>query len=355
MHSKVDASPLHRFALVDTRDLDQMQGAVSGVFGEVMLDTPASQAGFRAVANFCRLRDSGIYFGHYSAPLRVTSAHTSFIAQGVTLGGFGSNLFNGVEQQLNENALPAPVNCSGRLDVTFGPSHRHLAFSMDPRALRRKLSAVIDAPVSRELLVEKPAGYSHPDAQLFRRLLFFVIDELDRRDSPASPLVLAELEQSLMVAFLSSHQHNFSRHLSTSPRPMAAWQVRRAEEYIEANWDKPLTVEVLADAINASVRSVFHTFKATRGYSPTSFLKRVRLQHARMILSDPGASHSVTDVAYRCGFGNLGHFAKYYFREFNELPSETLKKARAAGGHPPFHVREDGHDAMPLQDRIGAR
>jgi len=33
-------------------------------------------------------------------------------------------------------------------------------------------------------------------------------------------------------------------------------------------------------------------------------------------------------VAFNCGFGNLGHFAREYREAFGELPSETLARAR---------------------------
>jgi len=56
------------------------------------------------------------------------------------------------------------------------------------------------------------------------------------------------------------------------------------------------------------------------------FVRHQRLQHARRMLMDAHSSLSVTDVAYSCGFGNLGHFARHYSRKFGELPSATVRK-----------------------------
>ena len=58
---------------------------------------------------------------------------------------------------------------------------------------------------------------------------------------------------------------------------MPPWQVRRAEQFIEANWDQPITIEAVVAATNVSARSLFSAFKAGRGYSPMDFVKRVRL------------------------------------------------------------------------------
>ena len=58
-----------------------------------------------------------------------------------------------------------------------------------------------------------------------------------------------------------------------------------------------------------------------------AFAKMVRLKHARQLLSAPDAETTVTSVAFVCGFGNLGHFARDYREAFGERPSTTLAKA----------------------------
>jgi transcriptional regulator GlxA family with amidase domain len=106
------------------------------------------------------------------------------------------------------------------------------------------------------------------------------------------------------------------------------WQVRRAEAYIETHWNEPITITRLAHATAASARSIFYHFKTSRGQSPMSFVKQVRLDHAREMLESSGISRSVTQIAVDCGFGNLGHFAGDYFKRFGERPSETLKRSK---------------------------
>lgn len=111
-------------------------------------------------------------------------------------------------------------------------------------------------------------------------------------------------------------------------QPPTTWQVRRAEEYIETHWDQPITIASLARSTAASARSIFYHFKNSRGQSPMSFLKQVRLEHARDMLERSGLDRSVTEIAVQCGFGNLGHFAGDYFKRFGERPSETLKRSK---------------------------
>jgi transcriptional regulator GlxA family with amidase domain len=111
-------------------------------------------------------------------------------------------------------------------------------------------------------------------------------------------------------------------------QPTTTWQVRRAEAYIETHWNEPITIASLARATAASARSIFYHFKTSRGQSPMSFVKQVRLEHARKMLESSGIDRSVTEIAVDCGFGNLGHFAGDYFKRFGERPSETLKRSK---------------------------
>jgi transcriptional regulator GlxA family with amidase domain len=156
----------------------------------------------------------------------------------------------------------------------------------------------------------------------------FIISELDRSEDDLPPLLLAEFDQALIVAYLCANRSNYSDILKRKRPVVAAWQVQRAIDYIEMNWDQPITIEALALATETSPRSLFATFKKSHGCSPMAFIRQVRLLHAREILSQGNPGTSVGSVALKCGFHNLGHFAKNYFARFGEHPSATFKRAK---------------------------
>ena len=130
-----------------------------------------------------------------------------------------------------------------------------------------------------------------------------------------------------MVAVLTSNKHSFSSQLERPSRDPAPWQVRRAEEYIIANADRAILIEELAALTGVSARSLFRAFRQSRGCTPMAFAKLIRLQRAREILATANSTTSVTGTAFKCGFSNLGHFAKNYQHAFGERPSETLARA----------------------------
>lgn len=93
-------------------------------------------------------------------------------------------------------------------------------------------------------------------------MIEFLVEELSsgRRDIPIVAMV--EMEQALMTWFLVGNRNNYSPLLNGRSQSAAPWQVKRAEEYIEASWDQPLTIEVLAAVTGSSARSLFHALLA---------------------------------------------------------------------------------------------
>jgi transcriptional regulator GlxA family with amidase domain len=65
-----------------------------------------------------------------------------------------------------------------------------------------------------------------------------------------------------------------------------------------------------------------------------AFLRQVRLQRAWLMLNACDLEISVTEVAYARGFGNLGHFAKYFRVEFGEIPSAVLTRSQNKPSQP---------------------
>jgi AraC-like DNA-binding protein len=258
--------------------------------------------------------------------------------------GMGEHINNGMK--IPYSPRKGAVGAPGVLALSYVADLEIFAVFMKPDALHYTLSGLIGAPLGKKLELDKSNYDWRPEPRMIRSLVSLMIAELDREEGDLSPLVLAELEQAILVAFLSGTGHNYTRLLDGPPRSLAPSQVRLVEEYIEAHWNQPVSIEGLAVAANASARSVFHAFKEFRGYSPMNFLKRERLRHAREMLAKPGCNESVTNVTFACGFGNMGRFANDYQKTFGEMPSETLTRAKGVVGD---------RDRAPLHRSVPAR
>jgi transcriptional regulator GlxA family with amidase domain len=103
--------------------------------------------------------------------------------------------------------------------------------------------------------------------------------------------------------------------------------VYRAEAFIEAHVTDAITLDDIAAAARAPVRTLLDGFRRFRDTSPMQYLRSVRLNLAReRLLSDQSAS--IASIALECGFGNLGRFAQNYAERFGERPSETRVGSR---------------------------
>jgi AraC-like DNA-binding protein len=323
------APPLHGFPVIRTRHPDDMQEAVTRFYGEHIQEVPRGANSLRAEGNHYALRHIGLSYGSYGTKTHLEFLTTEFFGQQFNIGGSAQAWINGSAFELTphqSSVLSPGIN----LKLDYAADFEQLLLRIDPSALNQKLSSIIGSNVSGALQFEPSTNFSRPEAESLRRCFIFLVGEVERAGSKIPPLALAEFEQALMVSFLCGNRNSHSHLLDKRPLAVAPWQVRRAEQYIEANWDQPITIEALAVVTNASARSIFHSFKEARGYSPMAFVKIIRLRHARQMLSAPKSNTSVTEVAYACGFGNLGHFAKDYLESFGERPSATLKMAKGS-------------------------
>lgn len=299
--------------------------------GAKILELPEGHAGFDARGNFFRLSNSMVWFSAYAAPISIAFANNSWLRLHYGLGGTA-------ELSTARQKFPILPNrgCVISTDMhpiigNYGPDFINAAFFFDESHLKQKLAALTGATINGRLEFDPVLDFDKPEAAHLRRTANSLVECLDAFGSKPPALLLAELEQVLMVALLCDTRHNYSHLLDREPSSVAPWQVQRAEQYIEAHWNRPIIIEDVAAAAGTSVRSVFRQFKQSRGYSPMDFARQIRLGRAKQMLDRPDAQTTVTDVAFACGFSDLGRFSKEYRQSFGELPSEALRRSRGVG------------------------
>jgi AraC-like DNA-binding protein len=327
MLSRSNLRRLHRFPLIDTHSPDELHETLVTHFGALGFDTTVEAGQFEANRSYLRLKSVDLIFGTCSAAYRVRFPGVPLIKQQFALQKAGRTSFGGSQFIISPNessVIPAGVEMTHEYQAGF----EQFILRVDPSALQAKLSAVVGMPIARNIEFARRSSFDNPALRRLRRMLEFMVSELDNDEGKVPAAALVEFEQMLLVAFLTANPHNFSNVLEREQPGPAPWQVRIVEEYILANWNRPITVEALAAVAGASTRSIFKAFKDSRDRSPMAFVKSIRLQHARRMLQQPDGATSVVAVAFACGFLNPGHFARDYRVAFGELPSATLAAAR---------------------------
>jgi AraC-like DNA-binding protein len=333
MPSELLANPLQRFPVFSTSDPEEFRHALLTRYGAIRAEIKSSE-GLTSRGSLVQLQSIGLIYGHGSATASCDFPESERVRLFSALTGKGHTT-------VGKNAIPLDANqCSiispgQEVRLASAGGHEWFNLRFEPGVFESKLAYLLGARPGGRLEFAPAVNMNAPRFQPFWRLIRFFAEQIDTVAEPLSPLVLRELEQTVLVSFLSANQHNFSHLLERDPADMLPAHVRKAEEFIEAHWDQAITIEKLVEATGGGARALFRAFQQTRGYSPMAFAKMVRLRHARDMLCTPGPETSVTSVAFVCGFGNLGHFARDYRQAFGERPSETLAKSATKSGRLP--------------------
>lgn len=173
------------------------------------------------------------------------------------------------------------------------------------------------------------AAFLEPDPTALGGLRAAVKQAFLVAESTPQLLEIASVRRSLEEAILTSGISAIDpQHERVTPEgPLVSHQrvVSRAEEALLDNIDAPIYLADLCKAAGVSERTVRNSFQTLYNVSPIRFLHLHRLHQVRRALRCD-ARASVTQVALRFGFGNLGRFAVEYRRLFGESPSHTLRR-----------------------------
>jgi AraC-like DNA-binding protein len=224
--------------------------------------------------------------------------------------------------------------------ITFGPGRRVHARSDGPcqwAAIRLPVEDFVQyggALRGATPIVPAVAQWRPPRAAL-RQLRHFYQAAI--RTAEARSEVLADreaahgLEQQMIHALVDS--------LSAEPvyRETAAASRRRGvlarfEDLLEA--EPFLKISEIGAALGVSQRMLRECSKKNLGTSPSRYrhLRRMQRVHRALRRENPDTA-TVSEVARRYGFRNLGSFAANYRALYGELPSATLRGHRCIADH----------------------
>jgi AraC-like DNA-binding protein len=280
-----------------------------------------------AWGNFVQLSDIALGIMATDQAFGFEFPEVDYVRQLFAIAGRGSTTTDGVEIEVNEG-LSCTTSLGRPIRGDWGAGHERLTLRVNMAAVDRKLTMLLGARPKGPIEFEPQSSVSLPYVQSLVRLMLFAGEQADPGSCQPPPLVVPELEQAVIVNFLAANRHAYSQRLEQQVGGAAPRHVQLAEEYIEANWNHPLTIEALVEVTGVSARALFRSFRERRGYTPMAFAKITRLRHARNMLASGNPDTSVTAVAYACGFATMGHFAREYRQAFGELPSQTIARSR---------------------------
>lgn len=202
------------------------------------------------------------------------------------------------------------------MTTTGSPTGRYLGFSLtfSPDRVARALLAVTQAgapPAPPETLPAFVMPCDAPIADALERLVRTLDDPLEGK--LVAPLVVEEILFRLLRSDAAAAVRGGVAHAADAGRILESMQ------FIRDNHTTKLTVEGLAKGVAMSPSHYAHRFSAVARVSPMRYVREVRLDRARALLTESGAR--MGDVAASVGFESPAHFAREFKRRFGVSPS----------------------------------
>jgi AraC-like DNA-binding protein len=108
--------------------------------------------------------------------------------------------------------------------------------------------------------------------------------------------------------------------------------VKMVEEYLIANYSKPITHNMLSSQFGFVSSYISKVFRKHRGLSPSEFLTKYRVEKAKEIMGSR-SDVLIKDIALAVGYSDYFYFSKIFKKETGLWPKEYM--SRKAEPKPP--------------------
>lgn len=226
------------------------------------------------------------------------------------------------------------LGLGAELDLVSDAEFDNVVLIFDPGFLHQ-IADRLRHPLANESLAAPSASIfpSTPcDAAGLRREIVRLLRGVETR--PAGRMIKeakdCRLDERIAEDFLDSLEVDSKDYLEHSENLTTGQGYELAQtimEYARAR-DYNVTIAELCDRVGKSRRTVERVFRESTDVSPARYLFLCRMQRAHGdLMSARSRELTVTEVAMRWGFCQLGRFAGAYRQLFEELPSDTLQRS----------------------------
>lgn len=154
------------------------------------------------------------------------------------------------------------------------------------------------------------------------RLLFSqVYDELNRTQSSFWPCLTRSYV--LEIILLIGRMQYATMPSSILSIPQADKKTQEIFQYIHNNYSKEITLDSLASRFSTNRTTLNKIFNQTCGTSVISYLSRIRLEMATLLLRN--TELPISDIAIRSGFIDESYFSRLFKQKVGKSPSEYRK------------------------------
>lgn len=130
--------------------------------------------------------------------------------------------------------------------------------------------------------------------------------------------IALQCAKSLLLSMPRSSQSGYAD--ATLSRPHSDARVRRAEDMLQREYRRGITIDVLAGRVGMSPRNFIRRFKAATGRLPGAYLQELRMAAAKELLEH--GELAVQEISVRVGYEDVAFFRSLFKRHTGMTPAE---------------------------------
>lgn len=155
-----------------------------------------------------------------------------------------------------------------------------------------------------------------------RTILEELLQELNRRQPGYQAIIQLKMTNLfiLLSRFYKNRNHNADHR---SPQELL---VRRVCGYVERHYNQKITLPDISALFQIGVRQLNRLFNQYTGSSVIEYVHRIRIKHAKRLLTD--TDEKVNVVAELVGYGDPAFFNKLFVREAGRSPGKYREENR---------------------------
>ncbi|NIV13674.1 MAG: helix-turn-helix domain-containing protein [Aliifodinibius sp.] len=324
-----ELKPLAKFPVINTSHVEKAEFCISQSIADAQIDRVGKRHNFRLELNAVNLHSVSLVYNFFGAHTKLSTCSELDSAIFVTALGIPIALNIDNETHLVSRNKAVFIGPAKKVRIER-PARSEILYLRVPLSDLRNNFEKLTAKHNRGPLVfNRKVNVVRGSGAMLKGLMDYLVNLFAVNDSVlAIPAIRKSFDDLLMTALLTL-PHNKVDHLYEDRTGMVAPAiVRRAEEYMRANLEKPLNIHDLVRICDCSRSVLFSAFRNARNYTPMEFLTEQRLHHAREQLLKSNYNVSVLSIASNCGFVSHSWFSQVYKKRFGERPSDTLRKSK---------------------------
>ena len=137
-----------------------------------------------------------------------------------------------------------------------------------------------------------------------------------------------EIKSLLLEMFYILFSNNYFTINNNMPNNASNKIIKSVLNYIQENYNKPLTLNDISNRFKISIYHLSHMFKDTTRMSCIDYIIDFRLLKASQLLLT--TDEAILNIALEVGFNNISYFNRAFKKKFNTTPSAYRK---GSGNH----------------------